>query len=81
MIIWNPWHGCHKLGHCVIKDDVNRNGWYKRKDGKPVEEFFYHTFEAAISHFLLFKDDDSDLYIRIEIIDLFSERTVSIQEF
>ena len=30
-----------------------------RKDGKPVEEFFYHTFEAAISHFLLFKDDDS----------------------
>ncbi len=33
-----------------------------RKDGKPVEEFFYHTFEAAISHFLLFKDDDSDLY-------------------
>ncbi len=52
-----------------------------RKDGKPVEEFFSHTFEAAISHFLLFKDDDSDLYIRIEIIDLFSERTVSIQEF
>ena len=52
-----------------------------RKDGKPVEEFFYHTFEAAISHFLLFEDDDSDLYIRIEIIDLFSERTVSIQEF
>lgn len=23
MIIWNPWHGCHKLGHCVIKHDVN----------------------------------------------------------
>lgn len=52
-----------------------------RKDGKPVEEFFYHAFEAAISHLLLFKDDDSDLYIRIEIIDLFSERTVLIQAF
>ena len=23
MIIWNPWYGCHKLGHCVIKHDVN----------------------------------------------------------
>ena len=52
-----------------------------RKDDKPVEEFFYHTFEAAFSHLLLFKDDDSDLYIRIEIIDLSAERTVSIQEF
>ena len=52
-----------------------------RKDGKPVEEFFYHTFEAAFSHLLLFKDDDSDLYIRIEIIDLSAERIVSIQEF
>ena len=27
MIIWNPWHGCHKVSegcqHCVIKHDVN----------------------------------------------------------
>ena len=37
-----------------------------RKDDKPVEEFFYHTFEDATSHLLLFRDDDSDLYARIE---------------
>ena len=52
-----------------------------RKDGKPVEEFFYHTYEEAFVHLALFRDDDSDLYIRIEIIDLSAERTVSIQEF
>ena len=40
-----------------------------RKDDRPVEEFFYHTFEDATSHLLLFRDDDSDLYARIEIID------------
>ena len=47
-----------------------------RKDDKPVEEFFYHTFEDATSHLLLFRDDDSDLYARIEIIDGATEKTV-----
>ena len=52
-----------------------------RKDDKPVEEFLYHTFEDATSHLLLFRDDDSDLYARIEIIDGATEKTVSSQEF
>ena len=52
-----------------------------RKDDRPVEEFFYHTFEDATSHLLLFRDDDSDLYARIEIIDGATEKAVSIQEF
>lgn len=54
---------------------------FVRKDNKPVEEFFYHTFEAATSHFLLFKDDDSDLYMRIEIVEGTTEKVVSIRDF
>lgn len=36
-----------------------------RKDGKPVEEFFYHTYEEAFVHLALFRDDDSGIYRRI----------------
>lgn len=39
-----------------------------RKDGKPVEEFFYHTYEEAFVHLALFRDDDSGIYQRIEIV-------------
>ena len=49
-----------------------------RKDDKPVEEFFYHTFEDATSHLLLFRDDDSDLYARIEIIDGATEKAYTV---
>ena len=40
-----------------------------RKDGKPVEEYFYHSYRDAVSHLNLFENDDSGLYKRIEIID------------
>ena len=33
-----------------------------RRDGKPDEEYYYHTREDAERHFLLFRDDDSCLY-------------------
>lgn len=39
-----------------------------RKDNKPVEEFFYHTYEEAFVHLALFRDDDSGIYRRIEIV-------------
>lgn len=39
-----------------------------RKDDKPVEEFFYHTFEEAFVHLALFRDDNSEIYKRIEIV-------------
>lgn len=38
-----------------------------RKDDKPVDEFFYHTYEEAFVHLALFRNDDSGLYRRIEI--------------
>ena len=54
---------------------------FVRKDNKPVEDFFYRTFEVATSHFHLFKDDDPDLYMRIEIVDVTTEKVVSIRDF
>lgn len=39
-----------------------------RKDDKPVEEFFYHTYEEAFVRLALFRDDDSGIYRRIEIV-------------
>ena len=52
-----------------------------RKDDRPVEEFFYHTFEDATSHLLLFRNDDSDLYTRIEIIDGATEKQFQSKSF
>lgn len=40
-----------------------------RKDNKADEEYFYRTYKEAICHLELFKDDDSGLYKRIEIVN------------
>lgn len=37
-------------------------------DEQPVEEYFYHTAEDAKAHMNLFRDDDSGLYSRIEVV-------------
>lgn len=44
-----------------------------RKDDKPVEEFFYHTYEEAFVHLALFRNDDSGLYRRIEIVQAWGD--------
>lgn len=38
-----------------------------RQDNKPNEDYYYFSKEQAIEHFNLFKDDDSNLYNRIEL--------------
>lgn len=40
---------------------------FVRKDGKPDEEYFYHTKADALYHFNLFLNDDSGLYRMIAI--------------
>ena len=40
---------------------------FKRKDKKPDEIYYYEDIAEAKYHFELFKNDDSDLYIRIEL--------------
>lgn len=42
---------------------------FKRNDGNPDEEYFYNFLDDAQSHIDLFKNDDSQLYEKIEIID------------
>ena len=42
---------------------------FVRRDKKADEEYFYHTYEDAEHHLNLFRDDDSDLYDRIELVD------------
>lgn len=39
-----------------------------RMDGGPDEEYYYRTAELARHHFSLFREDDSGLYTRIELI-------------
>lgn len=39
-----------------------------RRDGRPPEEYSYHTYSEAWDHLSLFGDDDSGLYKRIELI-------------
>lgn len=39
-----------------------------RRDGKPDEEYYYHTRREAENHKELFRDDDSGLYEDIEIV-------------
>lgn len=42
---------------------------FVRKDGKPVEEYEYHSLDDAEKHFDLFLRDDSDLYSRIDLTE------------
>ena len=39
-----------------------------RKDGQPNEEYYYHSFNDAMDHFLLFENDDSTLYDEVGLI-------------
>lgn len=41
-----------------------------RKDGKPDEEYFHPTSSDAEYHRGLFENDSSDLYERIEVVEL-----------
>ena len=43
---------------------------FHRLDGKPREDYYYHTKEEALNHLNLFRNDDSGLYRSIEVIDL-----------
>ena len=40
---------------------------FVRKDGKPDEEYYYHSIAKAEYHRDLFLNDDSGLYEKIEI--------------
>ena len=40
-----------------------------RKDNQVNEEYLYRQYEQAQKHFMLFDDDDSDLYIKINLIE------------
>ena len=42
---------------------------FLRKDDKPTEEYCYNELKDAREHFELFREDDSDLYQTIQIIE------------
>ncbi len=44
-------------------------------DSSPDEEFYYYKIEDAKLHFNLFRDDDSKLYSRIELLSIFDNHT------
>ena len=50
---------------------------FTRRDGKPREEYYYFGLKEAIYHMNLFKDDDSSLYTKVEVIDLKNMKQIS----
>lgn len=42
---------------------------FRRKDKQPDEEYYYNKLADAQKHLDLFKDDDSGLYLRIDLFD------------
>ncbi len=40
-----------------------------RKDHRPTEDYYYHAAADALAHLSLFREDDSNLYTRIEVLD------------
>ena len=47
---------------------------FVRRDRKPSEDYYYHSYVDAEHHLRLFEGDDSGLYDRIVLMD--SEETV-----
>ncbi len=43
---------------------------FVRRDQQPNEEYFYNNQQDAEYHMNLFRDDDSDLYCRIELLEV-----------
>ena len=41
---------------------------FVRKDGHPNEDYYYHLARDALEHFLLFENDDSNLYKEVSAI-------------
>jgi hypothetical protein len=39
-----------------------------RRDGEPDEIYYYNQLNEARHHFELFRNDDSELYSRIELV-------------
>ena len=56
---------------------------FVRRDGKPDEEYYYNSLEAAQNHITLFYDDDSGLYkmILLLAIDGTTIDTISQYQF
>ena len=42
---------------------------FVRADGKPDEEYFYHSEEDARYHASLFKGEDTQLYLSIQVVE------------
>ena len=41
---------------------------FLRKDEQPNEEYYYNSMHAALEHFMLFENDDSNLFEEICLI-------------
>lgn len=39
-----------------------------RRDAEPIEEYYYRSLSAAEDHLEMFRDDDSELYSKIEVL-------------
>lgn len=52
-----------------------------RKDYQPCEEYYYHSIKDADYHFSLFVDDSSDLYDKIVLEDVETNKTIKILSF
>lgn len=49
---------------------------FVRRDKRPDEEYYYNGIDEAEYHLNLFREDDSLLYERIELVSLIPEEKV-----
>ena len=50
---------------------------FKRRDNQPDEVYYCNNLDEARHHFNLFKEDDSELYERIELLQF--NRNIQMQ--
>lgn len=50
-----------------------------RKDKQPIEEYIYPDREDAERHFNLFRNDDSGLYSKIELLSWIGDITATLK--
>ncbi len=49
---------------------------FVRKDQRPAEEYYYSGLSDAAYHLNLFRDDDSGLYQRIDLLSADSQKVI-----
>lgn len=66
--VWLPLLDKQRRSIIKIWGDIMYTVIFIRRDDQPDEIYYYNHLDEARHHFELFRDDDSELYNRIELV-------------